>query len=59
MDQNMTKVSVIDSFDELVAKLRTVFESDIVDVDYVQHILNNYNSDPNEWKRFAHFDKNR
>lgn len=53
------KVPKITSLADLIAELRCVFEEDDVDTDYVQEVMAAYDSNPKEWKRFAHFDRHR
>lgn len=45
------------TLDELIAELHEVFRSDRVDIEYVNHLLISYQSNPNEWKKFAKFDR--
>ncbi|XP_054167209.1 cysteine dioxygenase type 1-like [Oppia nitens] len=52
-------VSKVETFDDLVKALREVFTVDTVDVDYVHNLLMSYKSNPQEWRKYAHFDKNR
>lgn len=44
---------------ELIAELHEVFESDRVDIEYVNHLLMSYQSKESEWKAFAKFDRFR
>lgn len=45
------------TLDELIAELHEVFRSDRVDIEYVNHLLISYQSNPLEWKKFAKFDR--
>lgn len=45
------------TLDELIAELHEVFESDRVNIEYVNHLLLSYQSNPVEWKKFAKFDR--
>lgn len=45
------------TLDELIAELHEVFRSDRVDIEYVNHLLISYQSNPSEWKKFAKFDR--
>ncbi|KAI1280404.1 Cysteine dioxygenase type 1 [Halotydeus destructor] len=47
------------SLDDVCNELRTVFESDEVDVDYVHEILSSYKSNPKDWRKYCHFDRHR
>lgn len=50
---------VPETLNELIAELHRVFESDHVNIEYVNHLLLSYKSQPGEWKRFAKFDRYR
>lgn len=45
------------TLDELIAELHNVFESDRVNIEYVNHLLLSYQSNSAEWKMFAKFDR--
>ena len=45
------------SWDELIEKLLEIFESDNVNIEEVEEILDCYKSDPKDWKKYAKFDK--
>lgn len=49
----------IESLNELIAELHKAFESDYVNIEYVNHLLLCYKSKPAEWKKFAKFDRYR
>jgi len=53
------QVPVLDCLDDLVQQLRTVFQSDCVNVDYVRALLDAYKSNTNDWKQYAVFDPYR
>lgn len=44
---------------ELIAKLHEAFETNDVDIDYVQDLMAAYKSNFQEWKKFAKFDRYR
>lgn len=44
---------------ELIAKLHEAFATNDVDIDYVQDLMVAYKSNPQEWKKFAKFDRYR
>jgi len=48
----------IQTLDELCQELHKVFESDEVNVDYVQAIMTAYKSNPADWQKYAKFDRN-
>jgi cysteine dioxygenase len=53
------EVPPIGSLQELIDHLKVVFASDTVDVDYVKAVLASYKSNPQDWKKYAMFDKYR
>lgn len=44
---------------DLIAKLHEIFEKDEVDIDYVMDVMRSYKSNPQEWKKYAKFDRYR
>lgn len=44
---------------DLIEELHRVFEGDHVNIEYVNHLMLSYQSNPSEWKRFAKFDRFR
>lgn len=44
---------------DLISELHKVFGSDHVNIEYVNHLLLSYKSNPTEWKKFAKFDRYR
>lgn len=45
------------TLDKLVSELHEVFKSDRVNIEYVNHLLLSYQTNPVEWKKFAKFDR--
>lgn len=45
------------TLDELIFELHEVFSSDHVNIEYVNHLMLSYESNPQEWKKFAKFDR--
>lgn len=45
------------TLDELIAELHEVFKSDRVNIEYVNHLMLSYQSNPSDWKKFAKFDR--
>ncbi|XP_002737105.1 cysteine dioxygenase type 1-like [Saccoglossus kowalevskii] len=45
--------------EELIETLNTLFESDCVNVEEVQSVMENFKSKESDWRRFAKFDPNR
>ena len=44
---------------EVIQHLNEAFKSDNVNIDRVQEIMSAYRSDPQEWKKYAKFDRCR
>ena len=57
--EEYTEVPVINSLEELIQKLRQIFKSDKIDVDYVTAVLSSYKSNPKDWKKYSIFDTHR
>lgn len=47
------------SLDELIESLHVLFESDKVNVEEVQEVMENYKSNEDHWGKFADYDHNR
>ncbi|KAM9857837.1 cysteine dioxygenase type 1 [Aulostomus maculatus] len=47
------------SLEHLIEILHTIFESDSIDVDHVQKIMESYISNKDDWQRYAKFEKAR
>ncbi|XP_058793690.1 cysteine dioxygenase type 1 [Phymastichus coffea] len=47
------------AFGELVEKLREAFATNDVDIDHVQDLMASYRSNPQEWRKYAKFDRHR
>lgn len=57
IEKPLKNAKTIDNLQDLVAELHRVFESDDVNIEYVNHLLLSYKSNPVEWKKFAKFDR--
>ncbi|XP_014218157.1 cysteine dioxygenase type 1 [Copidosoma floridanum] len=44
---------------DLIEKLHEAFDTDDVDIDYVQELMSAYRSNPQDWKKYAKFDRYR
>lgn len=44
---------------ELVSQLHRVFRHDHINIDYVRTLMESYESNPKDWKKFAKFDVHR
>jgi len=49
----------VNSLNDLIKELRTVFESDSVNVELVHYLMKSYKSNPLDWKKYAKFDRYR
>lgn len=54
-----SSLPVINTLDDLIKELHQVFEDDSVNIELVRYLMKSYKSSPNEWKKYAKFDRNR
>ncbi|KAA0714514.1 Cysteine dioxygenase type 1 [Triplophysa tibetana] len=54
-----TEVIKPETLDDLIKTLHKIFESDFINVEEVQSIMEAYESNPHEWMKFAKFDQYR
>lgn len=54
-----TEVMKPQTLDELIQILNKIFESDCVNIEEVQNIMESYESNPQEWMKYAKFDQYR
>lgn len=54
-----TEVVKPETLDDLIKILHKIFESDHINVEEVQNIMESYESKPHEWMKYAKFDKYR
>lgn len=57
IEKPLKNVKVPATLDELISELHEVFKSDRVNIEYVNHLMLSYQSNPLEWKKFAKFDR--
>lgn len=57
IEKPLKNEKTVATLNELVAELHRVFASDRVNIEYVNHLLLSYKSNPVEWKKFAKFDR--
>lgn len=57
LEKPLKNVRAPATLDELIAELHEVFRSDRVNIEYVNHLMLSYQSNPAEWKKFAKFDR--
>lgn len=54
-----TEVVKPESLEDLIKILHKIFESDCINIEEVQNIMESYESKPQEWKKYARFDQYR
>ena len=54
-----TEVVKPETLDDLIKILHKIFESDSINVEEVQGIMEAYESNPQDWVKYAKFDKYR
>lgn len=54
-----SSVTEVKTLQDLIAKLHEIFEKDEVDIDYVMDVMRSYKSNPQEWRKYAKFDRYR
>lgn len=59
IEKPLKNAPVVETLSELVAELHRVFEQDHVNIEYINHLMLSYKSNPSEWKKFAKFDRFR
>lgn len=58
---NMEQTEVVkpESLDDLIKILHNIFENDSINVEEVQNIMESYESNPQDWIKYAKFDQYR
>lgn len=59
IEKPLKNVQGVSTLNELITELHAVFSSDRVNIEYVNHLLLSYKSNPIDWKKFAKFDRFR
>ena len=59
IEKPLKNAKTVSTLNELISELHKVFDSDHVNIEYVNHLLLSYTSNPAEWKKFAKFDRYR
>lgn len=54
-----TELTKTETLEDLIKTLHKVFESDSINVEEVQSIMESYESKPDEWMKYATFDQYR
>lgn len=54
-----TEVMKPETLDDLIQVLHQIFESDCINVEEVQNIMESYESNPQDWMKYSKFDKYR
>lgn len=58
-EMEQTELVKPETLDDLIKTLHNIFESDIVNVEEVQDLMESYESKPSEWMKYAKFDQYR
>uniref|UniRef100_A0AC34F744 Cysteine dioxygenase n=1 Tax=Panagrolaimus sp. ES5 TaxID=591445 RepID=A0AC34F744_9BILA len=45
--------------EKLIKDIQSIFKDDVINTDDVKHVLQNYKSNPLDWKKYAHFDAHK
>ncbi|KAL3288135.1 hypothetical protein HHI36_002583 [Cryptolaemus montrouzieri] len=53
------KLPVVNTLDDLIRELRELFDSDKINVEYLNYLMKSYKSRPADWKKYAKFDRCR
>lgn len=59
IEKPLKGAKTVDSLSALITELHQVFDSDSVNIEYVNHLLLSYKSNPADWKKYAKFDRYR
>ena len=54
-----TEVTKAESLEDLIKILHKIFESDTINVEEVQSVMESYQTKPQEWMKYAKFDQYR
>lgn len=58
-EMEQTKLVKPETLDDLIKILHHIFESDCINVQEVQDLMESYKSKQHEWKKYAVFDQHR
>jgi hypothetical protein len=56
---DFNNVPVPKDLNDLIGKLREVFSYDFINVEYVQKLMENYKSNPKDWRQYAKYDPHK
>lgn len=59
IDKPLKNARKCETLTDLIGELRKTFDSDHVNIEYVNHLMLSYQSNPAEWRKFAKFDRYR
>lgn len=59
IEKPLKNAKTVNSLKDLCDELHRVFESNHVNIEYVNHLMLSYKSNPSDWKKFAKFDRYR
>lgn len=59
IERPLKGIKSCESFQDLIKGLHEAFSTDFVNIEYVNHLMLSYKSNPAEWRKFAKFDRYR
>lgn len=59
LEKPLKNKKICANLNELIAELHVAFSSNYVNIEYVNHLLLSYKSNPSDWKKFSKFDRYR
>lgn len=59
IEKPLKNATTVNSLADLCTELHRVFDSDNINIEYVNHLMLSYKSNPSDWKKFAKFDRYR
>ncbi|XP_053675125.1 cysteine dioxygenase type 1 [Anopheles nili] len=59
IDKPLKNARKCETLTDLIGELRRTFDADHVNIEYVNHLMLSYQSNPAEWRKFAKFDRYR
>lgn len=59
IEKPLKNAPTVETLPELIHELHRVFDQERVNIEYINHLMLSYKSNPSEWKQFAKFDRFR
>lgn len=57
IEKPLKNAPIMNTLPDLIRELHRVFDQDHVNIEYINHLMLSYKSNPSEWKKFAKFDR--